>query len=277
MSDHDQALGKWPNAPLALVLAQVRFDPEIDTDYKKIAERLKGALGSSFPAMKAVHQVALLFGPQQQQESFGGGEVGRELRSDDDRRALRIQDGVMTYTTSLYQDSQHFLAEWRGMLDCLCEAGGVKVLRFGLRYIDFIIPRDGKAPEDYFKDGFGKQPHIFEDVAQTAFASHDYRRGSNGMMRVQFGRDIAPPSLPPDIGEGSITLSPALLRKYKEGASAVLDVDRWSVDSRRLKADQIAEEFQLLRNDICEAFKRIITPEAEAEWSGQPTLGVQYV
>ncbi len=271
----EQALGKWPNAPLALVLAQVRFDPEIDTEYKEVAARLKEALGERFPAMKAVRPVTFVFGPGQAPESKpNGSEVGRELRSDDNRRALRVQEGVMTYTTSLYEDSEHFLAEWRSMLDCLCAAGGVKVQRLGLRYIDFIIPSAGEKPEDYFRAGFGELPHVFEDFARTAFVSHEYARGNDGAMRVQFGRGFAPPSLPPDLGnDGSITLPPALLKKYTEGPSAVLDIDRWRVDSRRLQASEIADEFQLLRDDVCNAFKRIITAEAEAEWSGRPTQG----
>lgn len=271
MSNHERALGKWPNAPLALVLAQVRFDPEIDTEYKKVAERLKAALGERLPAMKAVRQVALVFGntpgPAMQSKPDDV-EVGRDLRSDDNRSALRLQDGVMTYTTSLYEDSQHFLAEWRSMLDCLCAAGGIKVQRLGLRYVDFIIPTGGKVPEDYFKDGFGHLTHVFGEIAQTAFMSHEYPRESDGAMRVQFGRGFAPPSLPPDL-DGSILLPPALSRKYTEGPSAVLDIDRWHIDSRRLQAAEIADEFQRLRDDICTAFKRIITAEAEAEWSGQ--------
>ena len=272
MSDHEKALGKWPNAPLALVLAQVRFDPEINTEYKVVAERLKAALGERFPAMKAVRQVAFAFGPGPERVSTPSeNEVGRELRSDDNRCALRLQEGVMTYTTSLYEDSPHFLAEWRSMLDCLCEAGGIKVQRIGLRYVDFIIPISGKTPEDYFKSGFGDLPHAFDEMAQTAFVSHEYQRGDNGAIRVQFGRGFAPPSLPPDLGgDGSISLPPALLNKYSDGASAVLDIDSWRVDSRRLQAAEISEEFQLLRDDICKAFKRIITPEAETEWSGQP-------
>jgi uncharacterized protein (TIGR04255 family) len=273
VSNHEQALGKWPNAPLALVLAQVRFDPEVDTEYKEVAARLKAALGERFPAMKAVRQVTLLFGnaPGPAMESKPNeGEVGRELRSDDNRSALRLQDGVMTYTTSLYEDSPHFLAEWRSMLDCLCVAGGVKVQRLGLRYVDFIIPTAGKVPEDYFKDGFGHLTHVFGEIAQTAFMSHEYPRGTDGAMRVQFGRGFAPPSLPPDL-DGSVQPPPALLRKYTEGQpSAILDIDRWRVDSRRLQVAEIADEFQRLRDDICMAFGRIITPEAEAEWSGQP-------
>lgn len=273
MSDHEQALGKWPNAPLALVLAQVRFDPEVDTEYKVVAARLKAALGERFPAMKAVRQVMLLLGNvpvQEGQSKANEGEVGRELRSDDNRSALRVQDGVMTYTTSLYKDSTHFLAEWRSMLDCLCATGGVKVQRLGLRYVDFIIPTAGKAPEDYFKDGFGHLAQVFGEIAQTAFMSHEYPRDRDGAMRVQFGRGFAPPSLPPDL-EGSVQPPPILLGKYtNEQPSAVLDIDGWRVDSRRLQAEEIAAEFQRLRDDICTTFRRIITTEAEAEWSGQP-------
>lgn len=273
MSNHDHALGKWPNAPLALVLAQVRFDPEVDTEYKEVASRLKAALGERFPAMKAVRQVTLVFGntPGPALESKPSeGEVGRELSSDDNRSALRLQDGVMTYTTSLYKDSPHFLAEWRSMLDSLCAAGGVKVQRLGLRYVDFIIPNGRKVPEDYFKDGFGHLTPVFGEIAQTAFMSHEYPRGTNGAMRVQFGRGFAPPSLPPDL-EGSVQPPPALLGKYTEGqSSAILDIDCWRVDSRRLQAGEIADEFQRLRDDICLAFHSIITLEAQAEWSGQP-------
>ena len=224
--------------------------------------------------MKAVRQVTFVFGnmPGPAMESKPNeGEVGRELCSDDNRSALRLEDGVMTYTTSLYEDSQHFLAEWRSMLDCLCAAGGVKVQRLGLRYVDFIIPTADKAPEDYFKDGFGHTTDAFGEIAQTAFMSHEYPKGGDGAMRVQYGRGFAPPSLPPDL-DGSVLLPPALLEKYTEGQpSAVLDIDRWRIDSRRLQAEEIAEEFQHLRDDICKSFNRIITSEAEAEWSDQPT------
>lgn len=272
MSNQDRTLGRWPNAPLALILAQIRFDPEVDTEYQQVADRLKAALGKQFPAMKTVRHVTFVFGntPVPASESSENeGEVGRELRSDDNRSALRLQNGVMTYTTSLYEDSLHFLAEWRTMLDCLCAAGGVMVQRLGLRYVDFIIPSAGKVPEDYFKDGFGHSTDVFGETAQTAFMSHEFSRGEDGLMRVQYGRGFAEPSLPPDL-EGSVLLPPALLKTYSKetnGPSAVLDIDRWRIDSRRLQPNEIAEEFQHLRDDICQAFSRIITPEAQAEWS----------
>jgi uncharacterized protein (TIGR04255 family) len=274
VSNHDQALGKWPNAPLALVLAQIRFDPEIDTDYKKVSERLKASLGDRFPAIKAVRQMMLMLGstPRPTPEvKTNEGEIGRELRTDDDRSALRVQEGVMTFTTSLYKDSEHFLGEWRSMLEALCAGGGIKVQRLGLRYVDFIIPKQGKAPEDYFRDGFGHLTDVFGEPAQAAFMSHEYPRGQDGGVRVQYGRGIAAPSLPPDLDD-SVQPSPALLQQYiPNEPSAVLDIDRWRFDSRRLNAAEIAKEFADLRNDVCSAFNNIITPEAKAEWSGQQT------
>lgn len=272
MSNHEQSLGKWPNAPLALVLAQVRFDPEIDTEYKEVAARLKAKLCDRFPAMKAVHQVTLVLGNTSgppMESTPNHLEVGRDLRSDDNRSVLRLQEGVMTYATSIYKDSQHFLNEWHSMLDCLCAAGGIKVLRLGLRYVDFIIPTAEREPEAYFKDGFGELTHVFGEIAQTAFMSHEYPRDGNGTMRVQFGRGIAPPTLPPDL-DGLVQLPTILLKKYTGGPSAILDIDRWCVDSRRLRSAEITDAFQHLRNDICTTFRRIITPEAEAEWSGKP-------
>lgn len=273
MSNHDQALGKWPNAPLALVLAQIRFDPEIDTDYKKVAERLKASLGARFPAIKAVRQRFWVLGGANGSAAEAAAneeETGREFRTDDDRSSLRVQEGVLTYTTSLYRDSNSFLDEWHAMLESLCAGGGIKVQRLGLRYIDFIIATQGKRPEDYFKDGFGHLTNVFGEPAQAAFMSHEYPRGQDGAVRVQYGRGIGPPSLPPDL-DGSVQPSPALIQRYvSRQPSAVLDIDRWRFDSRRLNATEITSEFANLRSDVCSAFNNIITPEAKAEWSGQP-------
>jgi uncharacterized protein (TIGR04255 family) len=254
------------------VLAQVRFDPEVDNEYKAVSERLKAALGERFPAMKSVRQAMFVFGNlpvPPDAPTTNGGEVGRELRRDDNRSALRVQEGAMTYTTSLYMDSPHFLAEWQSMLECLCAAGGIKVQRMGLRYIDFIIPTAGKAPENYFKDGFSRPPSALGEASPlTAFMSYEYPKGEGEAMRVQFGRGIAPPSLPPDL-DGSVLPPPALLGNYIEGPSAVLDMDRWRMDSRRLQAEEIAEEFRRFRDDIRMAFNAIITSGARAEWSGK--------
>ncbi len=274
MADPDQALGQWPNAPLAIVLAQIRFDPEVGTEYPDAAERIKSSMGDLFQGMKTVRQVSFLMGSADPEASPRREEiqVGLELRSDDDRRSLRIQEGVATYTTSLYKDSTHFLNEWRTMLGLLCPLGGLKVLRLGLRYVDFIIPSADKVPEDYFDDGFARSPQKLGDQAPAVFHRFDYEKPNDSLMRIQYGRGFATPDLPPDL-EGSVVPPPVLTQKYIDGPSAVLDIDHWRTFSNRMRVEELATEFQRLRNDISSAFKSIITKDAEAEWSGNPVRG----
>lgn len=274
VSNHEQqqGLGQWPNAPLALVLAQIRFDVEIDTEYRDVAERIRAAMGDRFEATKKLRQLTYTLGgadmngtPVPSEE-----EVGLELRSDDDRNSLRLQDGAMTFTTSHYRDSPHFLADWRAMLEGLCPAGGVKVQRLGMRYVDFIIPANGKEPEDYFSDGFSRSPTPFSGKkAEAAFLSYDYPMDDAGMMRIQYGRGFAPPSLSPDL-QGLVQPPPPLVERYDTGPSAVLDIDHWRLPSRRMKTEEIAAEFQRLRDDIARAFHCIIADEARNEWTGKP-------
>ena len=272
MSDQAPALGQWPNAPLALVLAQIRFDPEVATEYPGLAKHIKAATGDQFQAMKSVKQLSFVLGDAGQNgvPAQASTEVGLDLRRDDERSSLRIQEGAVTYTTSLYKDSRHFLAEWRSVLDILCREGGVKALRIGLRYIDFIIPSTGKLPEDYFDPGFARSPKILGDQAPVAFLRYDYTTTNNEMMRVQYGRGFAPPDLPPDL-VGSVQPPPSLLEKYTGGASAVLDIDHWCVLSARLQANELAAEFKRLRDHISEAFRRIISDAAKDEWTAAST------
>jgi hypothetical protein len=53
----------------------------------------------------------------------------------------------------------------------------------------------------------------------------------------------------------------------------VLDIDHWRTFSTRMKVDELATEFQRLRNDISSAFKSIITKPAEVEWSAKQAQG----
>lgn len=267
MSDQTAALGQWPNAPLALVLAQIRFDPEVGTEYPEVAKRIKAAMGDRFQAMKSVKQLSFLLGDAAQNgaPAKNATEVGFDFRSDDNRSSLRIQEGVVTYTTSIYKDSPHFLAEWRSMLDIVCPEDGVKALRIGLRYVDFIIPSANKLPEDYFVPGFARSPDVLGGQAPAAFLRYDYPSANDLMMRVQYGRGFAPPDLPPDL-DGSVGPPPALLAKYSDGPSAVLDIDHWRVLSSRLQANELAAEFQRLRDQISMVFKSIINDAAKDEW-----------
>lgn len=265
MTTQSNALGQWPNAPLAIVLAQIRFEPGPATEYTTLADKIRLATGDEFPVTNKVQQFSFVVGDGGQPSgSPEASIVAIDLRNDADRRSLRIQPGALTYSTSKYSDSGHFLSEWRKLLDILCHEGDVRVLRLGLRYVDFIIPTPGKVPEDYLV-GFGRSPEALGDQAPVAYSFYDYERANGGQLRIQYGRGFGPPVLPPDLMD-SVPPPPFLVAKYSGGLSAVLDMDRWRPAAEVMSVDRIAEEFQLLRDDLAETFHRIISPAAVTEW-----------
>lgn len=266
MSIETKALGCWPNAPLAMVLAQVRFEPSPDTTPTSVVERMALAVGDLMPIRSAAQEITFLIdaggAPLPRQTAEKG--AGFELRNKANSRVLRLNEGVLTYSTSAYEDSGHFLAEWRRMLEALCGAGDIHVTRLGLRYIDFIIPSANRTPEEYFVDGFAPQPRGIE-LAPVAFFVLKFPREHGGELRVQYGRGFGPPALPPDL-TGAVAPPFYLTKRYAEGLSAVLDMDRWRPTFEAMAAGRIAEEFQALRDDLAGTFRRIISSFAEAEW-----------
>lgn len=267
------ALGQWPNAPLAIVVAQIRFEPTMETDYAVLAEKIRQTTGEEFPVINDVQEFSFVVGDGgQSPRSPEAAVAGSDLRSADGARCIRLQQGAITYSTCSYRDSKHFSGEWRKLLDALCAGGKVHALRLGLRYIDFIIPSEGRVPEDYVCEGFGRSPDALDEQAPIAFSLYDYERPHGGRLRIQYGRGFGPPSLPPDLMD-AVPPPPFLVAKYDSGLSAVLDMDRWRPASEMMSAEVLAKEFQILHGDMSKTFQRIITPIAAREWQEKPSQG----
>ncbi len=274
MTDSMKALGQWPNAPLALVLAQVRFEPSAHTQWAVLEQKMRAATASEFPLVDKIQEFALVIGDGGNPVSKPEPSVaGVDLRSSDGMRCVRLGSGVITYTTSVYEDSVCFAEEWRKILDILCAQGPVKAFRLGLRYVDFIIPAEGRVPEDYVAQGFGRSPDVLGEQSPVAFSLYEYaRQEDGGRLRIQYGRGFGPPALPPDVSD-TVPPPPFLVAKYGSGLSAVLDIDRWRPLSAMVEAAEISSAFQALKYDVGNAFRCIISPLALTEWKGSPSEG----
>lgn len=270
-----RALGRWPNAPLALVLAQVRFDQSPETEPQPLSERIQKLTGSIYPHTSPLQQITMILGrTTSSTTSQPPVPVGLDLRNSENNEAVRLQPGSVTFTTSSYQDRNHFSRQWRVLMDALCEKRGLKVNRLGLRYVDFIIPSAGHVPEDYFRDGLGRSPAALGNQSPVAFNLYDFARENGGQLRVQYSRGFGPPALPPDLQD--MVLPPeALTTKTNSGMSAVLDMDRWRPANESMSAETIARELETLRADIASSFLSIITDLADKEWKTEKTGDIQ--
>ncbi len=266
MADTTRAQGRWPNAPLALVLAQVRFEPSPETGTDSVVHRLNEQIGNEFTRNNTLQQFSLVLGDGKPQQFVPSPEtVGNDLLTEDGSRVLRVQSGALTYITSSYHNFPAFLAQWSGYIQALCGAESIRALRLGLRYVDFIIPSDGHIPENYLVEGFGRSPSVLGAQSPISWNLFDYEREAGGRLRIQYGRGFGPPSLPPDL-MGTVPPPGSLTQQYAEGLSGVLDMDCWRPANEAMSADDIAGEFSALRDDIATAFRAIITPLATREW-----------
>lgn len=261
------ALGKWAKAPLALVVAQVRFTPTPDNSFGVLTNLVQQALGATFPTRNDVEQITFAVGSDGTPTITNQATcVATDILSEDNLTCVRVQDGVLTISTSAYANWESFRAQWRSICDTLCTNGPVQATRIGLRYLDFILPSAGRVPEDYVVAGIGRPPEGLPPV-QINLSLYEYERPLDGRLRIQYSRGFGPPVLPLDL-QGVVPPDPALQARYAGGASAILDMDRFAMFNKPATTEELASEFNVLRQDIAETFRCIITPMALSEWQG---------
>ena len=261
-----KALGRWPNAPLALVVAQVRFVPQVQTEPYLAAERIQQATKSEYPHLNPLQPISVVIGKGQPLLMPQPMETTEfELRNTENSEVIKMQRDGLTFMTSAYQDSSHFLDQWRVFMAALCEDRELRVLRLGVRYVDFIIPSAGHVPEDYFRDGLGRSPAILGEQSPVSFTLYDFPRPNGGQLRIQYRRGFGPPTLPPDL-QDSVLPPGGLTTRSPRGLSAVLDMDRWRIFNESISTDTIIRGFSELRSDMAIVFQGLMTELAEMEW-----------
>lgn len=266
MADTSSVLGTWNNAPLALVLAQIRFEPFQSLGIEELLDRFRSTISDEYPQTGPIHQMSIVLGAgSQPQTPQSPAIVGYDLITEDATRTVRLQPDAMTYTVTSYHDYPRFSEQWERLLAALSAIGDVRGQRLGLRYVDFIIPSDLHVPEDYVVAPIGTSPACLGETAPVVFNLYEYAR-KDGRLRIQYGRGYGQPDYPPDL-QGMVIPPSRLRARYTTGLSAVLDMDRWcEVAPVAGTTGQFLSAFQQLHDDMSSMFRSIITPLAKAEW-----------
>ncbi len=267
MTSLKSALGRWPNAPLALVCAQIRFDPHADRAPEQVKARIRNATGPDcYPLVNPVRPMSVIIG--QALPVPMPAPIGLDLHNEQKTEVIRLQSDSLTFLSAAYRDSALFMGQWRTFIGALCEDRELPVTRLGLRYVDFIIPSNGNTPENYFRGDLGRSPNILGEQSPIAFNLYDYPRPAGGHLRLQYSRGYGPPMLPADL-QGSVLLPSRFAMPPADGLSAVLDMDRWQPMNRPLTTVGIVDETDRLRSDMSETFRCILSPLAVREWAAE--------
>src|SRR5690606_20993423 len=137
--------------PLAYVVAELVISPYYSMSAK--VPGLQDRLRSSFPRTLEAGGFVVDGAKPTTQPVW-------HLMSVDQKHGVRLGTRVISLHATSYLQASDFLSRWAEVLDIIQAADlGAFVERAGLRYIDLIVPSEGRKPADYLAPGLqGMEP-----------------------------------------------------------------------------------------------------------------------
>lgn len=267
------ALGTWPNAPLAYVLAQVRILPGPNFDPEKIASAMHQDLFQEFPRKTRVDSQKLVIGPDSVPK-LETGESILVLSALDQRQEVLISPGFVTFQATKYEDHPRFQEQLAKVVASMFKHfGPFAIQQVGLRYIDFIYPKQGDQLQQYLPAA-QTTIDIPGKIAETSLHATDVQFAkARAIVRVTRGKGRA--SLPADLGP-VFNLAPSAIMEKDPGHidTAILDIDGIATHYGQELKDQnaVMSVFIYLHDDITgRIFKAMTTEEARQYWKKVPS------
>ena len=261
-------LGAWSNAPLAYAVAEVRT--EHLADIEEYQPKLAGKLRGEYPIQRTIQTANLIMsGGQLMPEPSSN--TAWEYATPDNRVAVMLRTNGLVLHATRYEDSKTFLAHLEAVVKAFAEeVPSVYVNRLGLRYIDFVLPNTGEAPEAYVDQrlnpnlGLSSTP---KGVTTTSMSA--YQMQHDTVLVLRYTRAAGQPELPPDLGVLSLDKSPLMTDNVpEEHPTAVIDVDCYHqyTPVQRLEPEREKYRFSSIYEISFDAFMMAVTDHARNVW-----------
>ena len=192
------------------VLAEIRTErlADLRSYQPKFAGRLRDDGYPIQREMRAAKLVAtgsqMIFEPER--------DSAWEFATPDNKTAVMLRPNGLVLHATTYKDETDFLVRLDRITRVFAEeVPSVYVKKLGLRYIDFVLPRDGELPEAYVDHrlnpdlGLAKIPG---SVSATTVAI--YSMGEHRQLSLRYARAYGKPELPPDLGMLALEHSPLM-------------------------------------------------------------------
>jgi uncharacterized protein (TIGR04255 family) len=265
------ALGRLPNAPLAYVLAQVRFEPFLEIE--KHIPALQTSLRAHYPRFRRFERVGFEVllteaAPLPQVQPMPS-SVHWEFGTAANFEGVMVQPHSLVFHVTAYETYEQFGQAWLWVMRQVgAHIPELFVNRIGLRYVDFIVPNPDETPEDYVVDRLRCDPALGRIPCQhhQGLTLAEYRL-ETGFLAVRYSRGMGRPTLPPDLSELSLQPSAIMQRVVADHQpTAVLDIDRFMALSAAYDAEALAEQFGKMHEETSAVFKALTTDHARAVW-----------
>ncbi len=266
----------WKAPPLAIAVAGLHYDRLLAFD-DDVLPKLQSALRPVFPGYES-ENVEVMHHTKIAQINVS--QTRHVFRTKDGTAAIIVGDQGFLVLTSRYESFEAFLpALLVPALEALLKAipsGPLLVRRYGLRYVDRVLPKSGETPEHYLSS------HLRHDIADHIPGSSRSKMGMSlarcemkeGFLDVRFLTGLGRPPLPSDLMPSPVLddMPRGVDEIPSDTRTAVIDTDRFIDVAEELSVDQARTRYGTLHEDISDTFKATVTRFALEAW-GCPSIG----
>jgi uncharacterized protein (TIGR04255 family) len=256
-------LGAWNHPPLAYVVAEAVIAPHygIAAAIPRMQERLR----ATYP--RTLEGTEVTIDPS---TTPGVNQLWRML-SADQQRGIQLSSRAISLHSTRYVDAKEFLSAWDSVLEVVAQADlNAFVERVGLRYIDLIVPSEGRTTSDYVNAGVRgiappKEGKLANNLWVATFTCDGYAVSARLGAPAPAGM-----LLPPNFNAIPLQKPDVWVRAEQRLAAGqqigFIDTD-CSLEVKELfDATSIANTFRILKSYIRDTFGGLISQTAENEW-----------
>ena len=255
------ALGTWRRPPLVYVVAELVISP-----YYSMAANIPGLqdrLRASFPRTIEAKEFIVDGGKPSAQSLW-------QLLSVDQKHGVQLGTRSISLHATAYAQSSDFLGRWAEVLDAIQAAElGAFVERAGLRYVDLVVPAEGRSPADYLASGLkGIEPEGARSTG-SMWASAFQFDGSLVNLRAAAP---APQGLllPPDFNALPLNKPAVMLeaevRLKAEAMIGFVDTDCLKDVGKVFDAGDLLGTYSEMQKLTSKTFKAALSDIAREEW-----------
>ena len=253
---------KLTRSPLIFVLAQVKITPVMAVEEK--IPGLQDALRKrGFPRL-VIRETEIAIESADGQAKQTDTRRQWEFVDKESRNSVVVDAEGITFQTTKYDMLETLMAATRDALDLFAEHIEPDLTeRIGLRYIDLVVPTDGKEIRTYFNDrlsGFsidddaGREAFFTESVCKTGPNSRFIHRYVEASRGFGFPPDLLPVAL-------KFPRDPRMQSTF-----GLLDMDHFMTLDEDFSVDNAIRHFFTLHEHQTKAFEASVTADALEEW-----------
>lgn len=264
-----KALGRWPNAPLAYLIAEIKF--QRPQDFDNALPQLIEQLADDFPLEETSHTFEATIEPGQQPTL----EPVRDFKNFTATMGVRITKGSFALHCTDYAGwSGGFEDTWAALVGKVAVTLRPRVLlRSSLRYVDLLVPTDKELPDGMLAEGLRPWNASGEGLGEFEQGNKvmRFKNGAYATTLVVLSRVKGQIVLPPTVTAMPLVLSPPQQDALKFHARtslpfAILDSDVVHEAATSFDVEQLKVQFSELHRLTSIAFLAATTPEAQKKW-----------